>query len=84
MKVLTRRPHRLLLSLAVALILMAGWQWLITQGEQGAERCARAFIGGDERTSPQVQAAGWSWWPPGLRCHVTPNDGQPVVKVLFW
>lgn len=51
-------------------------------GEMPQRQCDEAFLGGDERTSPHVQADGWRWWPPGMRCVVTPQDGEPRVERL--
>lgn len=71
----------LLGSLAVAglftVLVLAVW----ADSEAGGVHCDAAFLGGDERTSPDVQLQGWNWWPPGLKCTVTPRGGQHRTEV---
>ena len=74
------------LKLVLAFVLLAGAALLAlpavwAHSEAGGNHCDSAFLGGDERTTPDVQPLGWSWWPPGMRCQVTPKGGESQERV---
>ena len=80
------RPRLVGAICLAALLFVGAYAWLSSHGDWAAQRCDSAFLGGDEGTSPDVQLAGWNWWPPGTKCIVTPKGEVSRAEVLglFW
>lgn len=76
------RAVKLLISATLVLsgvLVLLSMVW--AHSEVGGDHCDDAFLGGDERTTPSVRPLGWNWWPPGMRCEVSPQGGQPQTKI---